>query len=72
MMQKFLSEIEEYLERTGMKPSTFGRLFLNDPSFVFRLRNNGECRASTIEAVRDKMRETLSVADATTDGGQAA
>lgn len=55
MMQQFRTEVEAFLSQHDMKPSTFGREFLNDPGFVFRLRDGGECRPSTMEAVRSKM-----------------
>ncbi len=55
MMDTFKTEIEAYLLQAGMKPSKFGREFLNDPGFVYRLRDGGECRPSTIEKVRKKM-----------------
>lgn len=38
-----------------MAPSRFGRNILNDPGFVYRLRNGGECRPSTIDKVRKEM-----------------
>ncbi|GLT08020.1 hypothetical protein GCM10007928_02510 [Sulfitobacter porphyrae] len=57
MMTDFIREIEDYLERTGSKPSRLGRGFLSDPNFVSRLREGGECRPSTIEKVRAKMAE---------------
>jgi homoserine dehydrogenase len=57
MMNDFVSEIETFLEETGTTPSKFGRLALNDPGFVFRLRSGGECRPSTMEKVRRKISE---------------
>ncbi|MBM1843901.1 hypothetical protein JQW92_18185 [Sulfitobacter pseudonitzschiae] len=57
MMENFKTAIEDYLMRTGMKPSKFGREFLNDPGFVYRLREGGECRPSTIEKVKKSMAE---------------
>lgn len=56
MMTAFKQEIEDHLARTGMTASRFGREFLNDPGFVYRLRDGGECRPSTIEKVRRKMK----------------
>ncbi|MBC22309.1 MAG: hypothetical protein CMJ32_00125 [Phycisphaerae bacterium] len=55
MMQQFTREVEAFLKRHSMRPSTFGRLIVNDPGFVFRLRKGGECRPSTIEHVRKEM-----------------
>ncbi|WP_300440292.1 hypothetical protein [uncultured Mameliella sp.] len=57
MMTEFISEIEDHLATTGTKPSSFGRAVLNDPGFVYRLRDGAECRPSTIEKVRSKIAE---------------
>jgi hypothetical protein len=35
----FLSEIDAFLNRSGMTASAFGRLAVNDPNFVWDLRN---------------------------------
>ena len=61
MMSSFKTEIEDYLDQTGITPSRFGRDFLKDPGFVYRLRKGGECRPSTIEKLRKEMREKLRV-----------
>lgn len=42
-MEDFVSEVETFLTRTGMKPSTFGWDAFKDPNFVFDLRNKGRC-----------------------------
>ena len=34
----FLSEIEAFLARAGIRPSTFGRAAVGDPNFVRELR----------------------------------
>lgn len=57
MMDSFKADIEAFLERVGMSPSRFGRCFLNDPGFVYRLRAGGECRPSTMDRVRNRMAE---------------
>ncbi len=57
-MNQFIKDIEAYLKKTGTAASTFGREVLNDPGFVRRLRDGGECRPSTIEKVRKKMAAT--------------
>jgi hypothetical protein len=36
---KLLTRIQRHLNRSGMKPSRFGRLVLNDPHFVWEMRN---------------------------------
>lgn len=55
MMEQFLAEIEEYLASMAVAPSMFGRIALNDPGFVYRVRNGGECRPSTMDKVRAYM-----------------
>ena len=35
----FLAQVEAFLARTGITPTAFGKLVLNDPSLVFDLRN---------------------------------
>ncbi|MES1972494.1 MAG: hypothetical protein V4472_08515 [Pseudomonadota bacterium] len=37
-----LGKIERYLRRTGMPPTRFGRLTVNDPRLVRDLRNGRE------------------------------
>jgi hypothetical protein len=37
-------EVERYLKRTGMPPTKFGRLAINDPRLVEDLRNGREPR----------------------------
>ncbi len=55
---EFLDEIEAFLKRHDMAPSTFGRLLCSrDDRFVFRLRAGSDPRASTISAIRTAMRK---------------
>lgn len=51
----FLSDVEAFLERHEMPPTTFGKLALKDPTFVFKLRNGRDCRGSTERDVRGFM-----------------
>lgn len=39
LREKFLAEIESFLNRTGMAPSRFGQEAMNDRAFVFDLRH---------------------------------
>ena len=55
-MDTFISEVEAFLSRTGMKPSRFGREFASDPGFVPRLRSGGECLPRTMERIETAMR----------------
>ena len=53
-----LRECEQFIGRTGMKISTFGRLAMNDPTFLHRLRKLGDnVRPATAEKVRKFMSE---------------
>ncbi|HYI64031.1 MAG TPA: hypothetical protein VEW71_04015 [Allosphingosinicella sp.] len=43
--------IELYLRRNRMSPTRFGRETVNDPRFVFDLRNGRELRETTAKRV---------------------
>lgn len=45
--------IELYLRRNRMAPTRFGREAVNDPRFVFDLRNGRELREKTVARVCD-------------------
>jgi len=51
--EQMIQEVNSYLARTGMAPSTFGREAVGDWRFVKRLRAGDDFRVSTIERVRD-------------------
>lgn len=42
-----LSEIEAFLENSGMTPTAFGQRALNDPTLVHELRQGRECKRAT-------------------------
>lgn len=42
-----LDEIEQFLVRTGMTATAFGKEAMGDPRFVFQLREGRECRQAT-------------------------
>ena len=46
-----LRKVERFLGRTGLAPTTFGRLAVSDPRLVFDLRNGREPR----EAMRSRV-----------------
>jgi hypothetical protein len=48
-----LKEIEEFLARTGMKPTMFGLKAIKDPSFVKRVRNGGGMTLRTAGKIRE-------------------
>ena len=47
-----LTEIESFLESSGMSATAFGTAALGDPPFVMQLRNGRDIKASTAERVR--------------------
>jgi sulfate adenylyltransferase subunit 2 len=52
---QFLADIDRFLERYGVDPTTFGKQALGDPSFVFDLRKGRSPSAKTMDKVRDWM-----------------
>lgn len=51
-----LIEIDRFLQRTGMPPTRFGRLAVNDPRLVGDLRRGREPGVATVRRVRDFIR----------------
>lgn len=51
-----LEQIDRYLEKTGMRPTTFGLKAINDPHLVGRLRAGGDVTTRTAERLRDFMK----------------
>ncbi len=49
---QFSNAVEGYLSDTGMDPTNFGKAAMNDPKFVFDLRNGRSPSARTIDKVR--------------------
>lgn len=50
-----LSDIEEFLGKTGMGPSYFGKLAVGNSEIVARLRSGGRVWPETEVAIRDFM-----------------
>lgn len=46
-----LEQVEDYLERNKLPPSTFGRMVVGDPRFVKDLRSGRRPRRKTQERV---------------------
>ena len=44
-------EVEKFLRRSGMSPTKFGRVAVNDPRFVLDLRMGREPRSRTAQRV---------------------
>lgn len=47
-----LQDVEGFLNKTGMFPTVLGKEALNDPNFVFDLREGRDYRRSTEERLR--------------------
>ena len=47
----FLEKVELFLKRFSITPSTFGKMVLRQPMFVFQLRAGRECREETQQKV---------------------
>ncbi len=45
-------DVERFMNRTGMRPSTLGRRALGDPNLVRSLRNGRELRPATADRLR--------------------
>jgi hypothetical protein len=48
---ELLEQVESYLARTRVPPSTFGRMAVGDPRFVDDLRSGRRPRRQTLERV---------------------
>lgn len=55
--QSFTNDVEKFLKRTGVDPTSFGREALGDPSFVFDLRKGRSPSARTMDKVREWMND---------------
>lgn len=53
----FLEEIEKFMARHDMNPTTFSLLCKNDPAFVLRIKRGRNPQADTIDEVRRFMKE---------------
>jgi hypothetical protein len=50
-----LADVEEFLARTGVSPTAFGRDAMGDPRFVFDLRGGREPHSATEHRARVQM-----------------
>ncbi len=55
--EELLSAIEDFLKRTGMTPTRFGREALKEPGLMIRLREGSNVTLKTAERLRRFMRE---------------
>lgn len=54
--EQFLSEIDAFLQRTGMKASAFGRESIKDPNLVGDLRNGRSPSLALVGRVHEYIR----------------
>lgn len=57
LSEQFRAEVEGFLERTGTKPTEFGRFATSNPSFVLSLRRGRSPTLATVDKVLAFMRE---------------
>jgi hypothetical protein len=55
--EDLLLEVESFLERNNISPTTFGRLAVNDLGLVRRLRSGADVRTATADRLRNFMTE---------------
>lgn len=48
-----LADVERFLEQTGVTPTAFGQMALNDPTLVHEMRRGRECKRATRAKIRD-------------------
>ena len=56
-VSEFRAAIEVFIAKHSFTPTDFGKMFANDPSFVFDLRDGREPREKTREAVLSRMKK---------------
>jgi len=47
----FLAQVEGFIEKHHISPSTFGRLMMGDPTFVFQLRDGRQPSIDTCASI---------------------
>jgi len=57
ILENFRSDIESFLERTGMSATAFGQQSLKDPNFMGDLKVGRAPSAKTMQRVYDFMEE---------------
>ncbi|MEL0022285.1 MAG: hypothetical protein VW709_20670 [Rickettsiales bacterium] len=57
LTEQFHSTVEEFLERTGFKPTEFGRQSVGDPSLVLNLRRGRSPTLATADRILAFIRE---------------
>lgn len=54
-IEAFKAKIEDFLTAHDMNPTQFGKLFANDPLFVFQIRDGREPRSQTRQKIASAM-----------------
>ena len=54
--EAFLAEVEAFLKRSEMKPTTFGKSAVGDPNFVRDLREGRKPNLGLVDRVHDYIR----------------
>ena len=54
--EQFLTDIEAFLERTGMAASAFGKSAVGDPNFVGDLRDGRKPNLGLVDRIHEFMR----------------
>jgi predicted transcriptional regulator len=70
LTEHFHSTVEEFLERTGFKPTEFGRQAVGDPSLVLNLRRGRSPTLATADRILAFIRDTDAVTRKRTSRGQ--
>ena len=63
LTEHFHSTVEEFLDRTGFKPTEFGRQAMGDPSLVLNLRRGRSPTLATADRILAFIRETDATAN---------
>lgn len=59
-MNDLLQDVESFLTKHGLQPTTLGKTAMNDPNFVFDLRAGRDVLRSTEQRIRNFMSEYTS------------
>ena len=62
LSEQFRRTLEEFLERTGFKPTEFGRQAVGDPSLVLNLRRGRSPTLATADRILAFIRESEATA----------
>ena len=64
LSKQFHRTLEEFLERSGVKPTEFGRQAVGDPSLVLNLRRGRSPSLATADRILTFIRESEAMAKA--------